>query len=239
MKNEPKPWYAHNGKYDGKYPPYFDLNGLPWYDKLLSDIPKIKDKLLLDELNTKQHFDTDRVEGGGWWGEAFLFWGLRNERMIDQGRDLFEYFKDIPGMVSLSVSILKPNTRIKAHTGDTDAIYRLHIPIYIPAQLPECGFTIAGISKPWAENNIIAFCDAHLHEAWNLTDEARVILILDVIQEEFLPQTDKICATVLAAMKYQKIAFKYKFVLTIAKFIPQSIKDIVRKFLKLTPDIFK
>jgi hypothetical protein len=231
MNDTPKPWYAHHGNYEGKYPPFFNLRGLHWYDKLLADLPEIKDLLQLDKLNTKRHFDTDRVEGQGWLGEVFLFWGVRNEKAIQKTSALFEYLKDIPGIVQISVSVLNPKTRIKAHTGDTDAIYRLHIPISIPSQLPECGLTVAGITRPWDENDIIVFCDAYLHEAWNMTDKIRVILIVDVLQEEFLSQSDKICRTVLAAMKYQYIAAKVPFLKNAHKWVPKWIKNIVRKIL--------
>ncbi len=220
-------------------PPYFHLDGVEWYDKLKHHIPDIRAKFKIDQLVIKEHFNKSGVEGTGWWGGAFMFWGLRNEEMILKGADVFEYFKNIPGLVSLSVSMLKPKTRLKGHIGDTDAIYRVHIPIDIPAQLPECGLTVAGITKPWMEDEIIVFCDAYFHEAWNMTDKTRVILIADVIKEEFLPQANKVCTTVLAAMKYQKITLKYKFILKIAEFIPGWLKNIGRKFLKLTPDIFK
>ena len=245
MDHKKQPWYPHYGEFKGTDPAYFDLTGTLWYDKLKRDIPDIREKLAaflkMDGIDLEQYFNTGAVDGKGWWGGvAFMFWGLRNEKMIAKGHDVFEYFKDIPGMVSLSVSILKPGTRLKEHAGDTDAIYRVHVPIYIPAQLPDCGIEVTGITKPWLENDLIVFCDAHYHSAWNMTDKSRIIMILDVVKEEFLQQTDKVTATVLAAMKFQLITKKYKFVKTLVEWIPQWIKDIGRRFLKLSPHtIFK
>ena len=239
MSSAPEIWYSYNGKYNGNNPPFYNLDGIDWYDKLKQNLPDLRNKLLtflkIDELSIQNYFNTTLIEGTGWETVAFMFWKIKNERNINKGRDVFEYFKDIPGITSLSVSILKPNTRIKGHHGDTDAVYRIHIPIYIPAQLPDCGITVAGITKPWIENEIIVFCDACFHQAWNMTNEPRIIIILDVIKEELLPQTDKICSNILSSMKYQHITLKYKLVQIIDSFTPEWIKDIIKSILKLSP----
>ena len=235
MSSAPKVWYSYKGKYSGKNPPFYNLDGIAWYDKLKYNLPDIRDKLLpflkTDGIDIQEYFNTSMVEGTGWEGVSFMFWKLRNEKIISKGRDVFEYFNDIPGIVSLSVSILQPKTIIKGHHGDTDATYRFHIPVYIPAQLPDCGLTVAGTTKPWIENEIICFCDACFHAAWNMADKPRIIMIMDVIKDEFLPQTDKICANVLSSLKYQHFSLKYKFV----KKFPGWLKDIIRNILKFYP----
>jgi len=223
-------FYAYNSrKFRGTDPPYHDLRGVGWYDKLLSELPAIRAEVVAfldaDKVRVEQYFHTSRVEGKGWWGGvAFLFWNARNEVAISNGSELFGYFKDIPGIVSLSISILQPQTRVKGHVGDTDAIYRVHIPVSIPAQLPECGLKVAGITRPWAENDIIAFCDAHYHEAWNMTDEPRIVMILDVIKEELLPKTDEVCANILSSIKYQRFFHDSK----VAKLFPTLLRNMIR-----------
>ena len=234
-------WYSYKGKkYNPDALPYYILDGTEWYDRLKNELPQIKEKLLellkLDGLGLQEYFNTTMVTGTRWETLSFMFWRVRNEKIITKGKELFEFFKDIPGIVSLSVSILQPKTQIKGHYGDTDAIYRLHLPIYIPAQLPDCGLTVGGITRPWVDNDIIAFCDACFHEAWNNTNEPRIIMIMDVIRPEFLPLTDAVCANVLSSIKYQHTALKYKSI----KKLPGWVKDLVRRSLKLFPDnIFK
>ncbi len=234
-------WYSYKGKkYIADTPPYYYPDGVEWHDRLKKDLPQIKETLLsflkLDGLDIKEYFNTTMVEGKRWETVSFMFWNLRNEKIINKGRDVFAYFKNVPGMVSLSVSILQPQTHIKGHNGDTDAIYRIHIPIFIPAGLPDCGITVGGVTRPWQENELIVFSDAHFHEAWNMTDQPRVIMIMDVIKEEFLPQTDNVCGNVLSALKYQRLRLKHKF---IGKF-PGWVKDIIRRTLKLSSNnIFK
>lgn len=233
-------WYSYKpGKYAGG-PPYYDLEGKEWYDILHARLAEIKDKtaafLQTGGLDVREYFDKRMVEGTKWESVTFVFWGMRNEKVIQQGADIFAYFKDIPGLVSLSVSMLQPRTHIKPHHGDTDAIYRIHIPVYVPAQLPECGLKVAGIDRGWVENEMIAFNDACLHEAWNNTGMPRMVLIFDVIKEEYLPMTKNICANVLSSFKYQFFSRKFKFI----KKWPGWMKDIVRNCLKpFYNDMFK
>jgi aspartyl/asparaginyl beta-hydroxylase (cupin superfamily) len=234
-------WYSFKGrKYTTDRSPYYDLGGTDWYDKLQIDLPQILHELTaflkLNDLDIQEYFNTTMVEGTRWEAVAFMFWKVRNEKMIVKGNKVFSYFKDIPGLVSLSVSILQPKTHIKGHYGDTDAIYRIHIPVYIPAHLPDCGITVGGISRPWVDNEMIVFCDACFHEAWNMTDKPRLIVIMDVIKKEHLPLTEEICANVLSGIKYQHFSLHFKFI----KKFPGWMKDLVRRTLKLYPNnIFK
>lgn len=206
-----KVWYSYMGvPYKGASPPYYKLDGLPWYDELTGNIPRIRVKVLqlLEERNIdlRTYFNTGIVEGGGWDARGFLSWG-RVDKLLESetGRQVFSYFKDIPGIVLLSVSVLKPHTHVKAHNGDTDGTYRLHIPIYIPAGLPECGLRVGGIDRPWIEDQITVFSDANMHEAWNQSEQTRIVLIADVVREDLLDQKDAICINVLALLLMHKI----------------------------------
>jgi hypothetical protein len=67
-----------------------------------------------------------------------------------------------------------------------------------------------------------------MHEAWNMTDKPRMVLIMDVIREEFLPAQRQICRNVLSSFKYQFFTLKFKFI----KKWPGWMKDIVRNYLK-------
>ncbi len=161
--------------------------------------------------NLTEYFNTGLVETGKWKSRAFLVWGKKDKLLQhEKGKDIFHIFQNIPGLVSLSVSVLTPCTIVKPHHGDTDAIYRIHIPVFIPARLPQCGLRVNNIEKGWNDAEPIAFCDAHLHEAWNQTDKARIILIADVVREDLLSQSKKICINVLAFLLLQRIFILFR-----------------------------
>jgi aspartyl/asparaginyl beta-hydroxylase (cupin superfamily)/Flp pilus assembly protein TadD len=74
-------------------------------------------------------------------------------------------------------SILDPNTRIPAHTGVTNTRCTVHLPLIVP---PNCGFRVGATTRQWVTGRAWVFDDTIEHEAWNLSDTPRAILIFDV-----------------------------------------------------------
>jgi aspartyl/asparaginyl beta-hydroxylase (cupin superfamily) len=74
-------------------------------------------------------------------------------------------------------SRLEPKTRIPAHTGSTNSRLTVHIPLIIP---PDCGFRVGSEVREWHPGTALIFDDTIEHEAWNNSDEPRVIMIFDI-----------------------------------------------------------
>jgi hypothetical protein len=74
-------------------------------------------------------------------------------------------------------SILDPNTRIPAHTGVTNTRCTVHLPLIVP---PNCGFRVGATTREWVADQAWVFDDTIEHEAWNLSDTPRAILIFDI-----------------------------------------------------------
>ena len=74
-------------------------------------------------------------------------------------------------------SILDANTRIPAHTGVTNTRCTVHLPLVIP---PDCGFRVGATTREWIPGQAWVFDDTIEHEAWNLSDTPRAILIFDI-----------------------------------------------------------
>jgi aspartyl/asparaginyl beta-hydroxylase (cupin superfamily) len=74
-------------------------------------------------------------------------------------------------------SILDPNTRIPAHTGVTNTRLTVHLPLVVP---PDCGFRVGSTTREWVPGEAWVFDDTIEHEAWNLSDAPRAILIFDI-----------------------------------------------------------
>jgi aspartyl/asparaginyl beta-hydroxylase (cupin superfamily) len=89
-----------------------------------------------------------------------------------------------PNVTTDALSIRDPETTIKPHIGDTNAIARCHLGLMVPASLPECGIRVAGQERVWEQGRVLIFCDAHPHTAWNHTTERRVILFVDEVRPE-------------------------------------------------------
>lgn len=74
-------------------------------------------------------------------------------------------------------SILDPNTRIPPHTGVTNTRCTVHLPLIVP---PNCGFRVGSTTREWVPGKAWVFDDTIDHEAWNLSDTPRAILIFDI-----------------------------------------------------------
>ncbi len=74
-------------------------------------------------------------------------------------------------------SILDANTKIPAHVGVTNTRVTVHLPLIVP---PGCGFRVGSTTREWVPGKAWVFDDTIEHEAWNLSDTPRAILIFDI-----------------------------------------------------------
>jgi aspartyl/asparaginyl beta-hydroxylase (cupin superfamily) len=74
-------------------------------------------------------------------------------------------------------SLLAPRTRIPPHTGVANVRLVAHLPLIVP---PDCGFRVGATTREWRVGEAFVFDDTIEHEAWNESDELRVVLIFDL-----------------------------------------------------------
>jgi len=82
---------------------------------------------------------------------------------------------------TLMFSLLRPHSRIPAHTGMINARFICHLPLVVP---DGCGFRVGGETREWREGELMVFDDSVEHEAWNDSNLDRLILIFDVWRPE-------------------------------------------------------
>lgn len=86
-----------------------------------------------------------------------------------------------PGILGASpnamFSLLAPNKRIPPHTGVANVRLVAHLPLIVP---PNCGFRVGETTREWRVGELFVFDDTIEHEAWNESDELRVVLIFDL-----------------------------------------------------------
>jgi hypothetical protein len=74
-------------------------------------------------------------------------------------------------------SLLAPRTRIPPHTGVANTRLVCHLPLIVPAG---CGFRVGGTTRDWRVGEAFVFDDTIEHEAWNDSNDLRVVLIVDL-----------------------------------------------------------
>ena len=90
----------------------------------------------------------------------------------------------IPRMVNAGFSCLEAGYRLHAHAGYDNTLYRTHLGLRIPKG--DCALKVGGEVRRWQAGKTLMFDDTHLHEAWNLTGEHRVVLIVDTLNHNAL-----------------------------------------------------
>jgi aspartyl/asparaginyl beta-hydroxylase (cupin superfamily) len=76
-------------------------------------------------------------------------------------------------------SLLAPRTRIPPHTGVANTRLVCHLPLIVP---DACGFRCGATTREWRIGEAFVFDDTIEHEAWNESDQLRVVLIVDLWQ---------------------------------------------------------
>jgi aspartyl/asparaginyl beta-hydroxylase (cupin superfamily) len=109
-----------------------------------------------------------------------------------------------PEILSVSFNQLEANGKILPHCGDTNGIYRCHLGIEIPSVLPTCGFRVRDEFRSWKKGEWLIFMDAYNHEAFNLSQKKRIILVIDVLRDEFKNKRNTIISTVRTSLFLQK-----------------------------------
>ena len=103
---------------------------------------------------------------------------------------------DIPGRGPTAMfSLLKAGARIAPHTGMFNTRLVCHLPLIVP---PGCRFRVGNEVREWEEGKLLIFDDTIEHEAWNDSDEDRVVLIFDIWRPELTEQERKELTALLA-----------------------------------------
>ena len=98
---------------------------------------------------------------------------------------------------SAMYSLLKPKTRIPAHTGVTNVRLVTHLPLIVPEG---CGFRVGNDTRQWIPGKAWVFDDTIEHEAWNDSDKLRVVLIFDIWHPRLSPPERALITALSAGM---------------------------------------
>jgi len=102
---------------------------------------------------------------------------------------------------NLMYSFLAPHTHIPPHTGVANFRVVLHLPLVVP---DGCRFRVGSETRVWAEGQPWIFDDTIEHEAWNDSDQMRVVLIGDLWRPELDEEDRSIVRDLFGAMETQE-----------------------------------
>lgn len=177
--------------------PFFDNKDFPWLDELSSRTEVIGEELQRALSMRRPDFVpyVDARPGAplNQWGDlnksldwsSLFFWkeGERRDPVCAEYPRTAAACEQAPLAYAptyaptVMYSCLAAGARIPPHTGATNTRLILHLPLIVP---PSCGYRVGHITREWKVGEPWIFDDTIEHEAWNDSDQLRVVLILDI-----------------------------------------------------------
>lgn len=179
--------------------PFWQLEQLPYFQAFEQCYADIKQEFLslqreLNQLSEPylheqyKQGDFETLAGSDNWTALHLFKdGVENTRVTSRLPKTVSALKSLP-LYGLSdspfevfFSILKPGQHIVPHYGLSNHSLTVHLPLVVPGD----GYLKVDQEKRvWREGQVIAFDDSYIHEAINLSEQDRVVLIFSVWHPE-------------------------------------------------------
>lgn len=218
--------------YHGDEPAYYSLEKAAWISLLEANSPAIREELysvLADSAKAQaayQKFSARKT--AGWKQMELKIYGISYPAKTALFPQTMSVLGQIPGISTIYFSLLEPGATVPPHVGDTDAFYRVHLGIEIPGHLPECGLQVAGNQRSWETDKCIVFNDVYHHTAWNLTNQRRIVLILDVLRPEFSDKALYTNSGVRATLFYSRLYSKTFF---LQELLPRFIQRTIHPCL--------
>lgn len=170
--------------------PYFEPDLFDWARELEENYPAIRKEVdgvlgQLDKIPSFHEISTDQksITQDEKWKTYFLFgFGYKVEENCERCPVTTKLIEKIPGMKTAFFSILTPGKHIPEHRGLYKGFIRYHLGVKVPQPNSLCGIKVDGEIRHWEEGKSLIFDDTYLHEAWNKSDDIRVVLFMDILR---------------------------------------------------------
>jgi beta-hydroxylase len=179
---------------------FYDKSDFPFLHKLEENFQVIREELisLLENQQEKQWLQTfpDYVKSDqkkAWKVFTFLFFQMKSAKNAHLCPKTAELIYSIPEIISCDFSFMEPNTHILPHKGYTKMVLRCHLPLIVPSE-DKCAIRVGAKTHVWKEGELVVFDDSFEHEAWNKSDEKRVVLMFDIPNPNWPYSADEISA---------------------------------------------
>jgi beta-hydroxylase len=123
----------------------------------------------------------------GWRNAPLLSYGFRSESLIAQCPETWRLLQGVPGLVGAMFSVLEPGRFLPPHRGPYNGVLRLHLGLIVPDVADKVGLRVIDRITSWEEGRALIFDDTFEHEAWNDTDQSRVVLFVDFARPLRMP----------------------------------------------------
>ena len=166
---------------------FFDVALFPWVTEVEANWRAVREELddVLRFREAIPNFQDISVEQSTltiddrWKTFFFYGYGVKNEPNCRICPKTAELLTKIPGMTTAFFSILLPHKHLPPHRGPYNGVLRYHLGLKIPEPASASAIKVGSRQESWQEGKSLIFDDTFVHEAWNSTNEIKVVLFVD------------------------------------------------------------
>jgi len=156
--------------------------GSAYTNEELKKTPRFSEMSTLEKIS---HLDKNKKKIGN--DNSWKLFGLILEKnpIVENIKicpETFNIIKDIPGLINAGFSCLEAKSLTPYHNDKDTRFYRVHVPLIIP-DYNQIGLDVFDntdkITLNWNTDYFI-FDDTCFHQAYNKTNENRIVLLLDI-----------------------------------------------------------
>ncbi|MDB9527430.1 aspartyl/asparaginyl beta-hydroxylase domain-containing protein [Oscillatoria sp. CS-180] len=168
---------------------FFELDHFSWVYEVENQFSFIREELdnIINHDNIPNFQDISKgqealTQDDKW--KAFLMYanGHKIEGNCVKCPRTVEALEKIPNIKTAFFSIIYPHKHIPPHRGPFNGILRYHLGLIIPSDRKSCRIRVGDQNRHWEEGKSIIFDDTWNHEAWNDSDQVRVVLFVDFLR---------------------------------------------------------
>jgi aspartyl/asparaginyl beta-hydroxylase (cupin superfamily) len=195
---------------------YFDPADFPWVSAVEAATSEVRAELAellkqgtdnfrpyIQAIDSEVRLDSNQtlVENRDWSALFLCENGQPDAALLERCPKTWEavnkaFLARIPGWgPTVMFSLLKAGARIAPHTGMFNTRLVCHLPLIVPEG---CRFRVGNEIREWEVGKLLIFDDTIEHEAWNDSDQDRVVLIFDIWRPEFSEQERRELSALLA-----------------------------------------
>lgn len=170
---------------------FFPLDKFPWTQELEKNWQEIRQELetVLQQPEALPEFksispEQARISQGAPWSTFILYaYGNRIDENCSKCPKTDALVKQIPDMKTAMFSVFNPTTHLTPHRGPLKGLMRYHLALKVPLNHQLCGLRVGEETRHWEEGKSLIFDDTFEHEAWNQSEDIRVILFVDFLRD--------------------------------------------------------
>ncbi|MDY7024057.1 MAG: aspartyl/asparaginyl beta-hydroxylase domain-containing protein [Cyanobacteriota bacterium] len=171
--------------------PFFEREQFDWVPELEANWEVIRDEMYevlkyrhelpcFHEILPYQNAD---ISADNDWRTYFLFgYGNKVDKNCERCPETTAALEKVPGVKTAFFSIFLPGKHLPDHRGPYKGVARCLLGLKVPEPKELCRIRVADEIRHWEEGKCMLFDDSFRHEAWNETDETRVVLFIDFVR---------------------------------------------------------